>query len=256
MSRFYVTLPSNSSMECYPDNSVARFTTKLNGIIELEGDWEVGLTEISFPSDIQNVLDGHCYYTICVEDQFFRKITLDAKHYTSIRELVREMNGKQQMTIGEVDLFVGFFISNGKIGMTFQYHSQVKVTVDFSPDLARLSGLRSDETYVTGDDVISEREPNLSSNIRSVYVYCDLLEHVPVGDTKAPLLRIVDKSTELEGNVHRVFNPTLYVPLQKKCFDTVEIDMMVDTGDPVPFLSGKSFVVLEFRRVIHPYFAI
>ena len=115
------------------------------------------------------------------------------------------------MSIGEVDLFVGFFISNGKIGMTFEYQSQVKVTVDFSPDLARLSGLQSDETYVTGEEVISEREPNLLSNIRSVFVYCDLLEQVPVGDTKAQL-RIVDKSTELEGNVHRVFNPTLYVP--------------------------------------------
>jgi len=80
MSRFYVTLPSNSSIDCYPDNSVARFTTKLNGVIELKGDWEVGLTEISFPSDIQNVLDGHCYYTVHVEDRFFRKITLDAKH--------------------------------------------------------------------------------------------------------------------------------------------------------------------------------
>jgi len=67
--------------------------------------------------------------------------------------------------------------------------------------------------------VISEREPNLLSNIRSVYVYCDLLEHVPVGDTKALLLRIVDNSTELEGNVHRVFNPTLYVPLQKKTLE-------------------------------------
>ena len=149
-----------------------------------------------------------------------------------------------------MDLFVG------KIGMTFQYQSQVKVTVDFSPDLARLSGLRADETYFTGEDLISVREPNLSSNIRSVYIYFDLLEHVPVGDTKAPLLRIVDKSAELEGNVHRVFNPTLYVPLQKKCFDTVEIVMMIDSGDPVPFLSGKSFVVLEFRRVIHPYFVI
>jgi len=91
--------------------------------------------------------------------------------------------------------------------LTFEYQSQVKVTVDFSPDLARLSGLRSDETYVTGEDVISECEPNLSANIRSVYVYYDLLEHVPVGDTKAPLLRIVDKSTELERNVHRVSNP-------------------------------------------------
>jgi len=30
----------------------------------------------------------------------------------------------------------------------------------------------------------------------------------------------------------------------------VEIDTMIDIGDPVPFLSGKSFVVLEIRRVI------
>ena len=52
-------------MDCYPDNSVARFTTKLNSAIELEGDWVVGLTEISFPSDIENVLDGRCYYIVC-----------------------------------------------------------------------------------------------------------------------------------------------------------------------------------------------
>jgi len=144
----------------------------------------VGLTEISFPSDVENVLNGQCYYTIRVEGRFFRKITLDAKHYASIRDLVCSMNGKQQMSIGDVDLFVRFFISNGKIGMTFEYHSQVKVSVDFSRDLARLSGLRSDETYVTGADVISEHEPNLTSNIRSVYVYCDLLEHIPDGHTK------------------------------------------------------------------------
>jgi len=73
MSRFYVTLHSNSSMDCYPDNSAARFTTKVNGVIELEGDWEMGLTEISFPSDIDNVLDGHCYYTVHVEDRFSAK---------------------------------------------------------------------------------------------------------------------------------------------------------------------------------------
>jgi len=54
----------------------------------------VGLTEISFPSDIENVSDGHCYYTIHVQDRFFRKIMLDAKHYATIRDLVREMNAK------------------------------------------------------------------------------------------------------------------------------------------------------------------
>jgi len=93
-------------MDCYPENSVARFTTKLNGAIELEGDWEVGLTEISFPSGIENVSDGHWYYPIGVEDRVFRKIAFETKLYATIRDIMREMNAKQQMSIGEVDLFV------------------------------------------------------------------------------------------------------------------------------------------------------
>ena len=106
------------------------------------------------------------------------------------------------------------------------------------------------------DGVTENRTPNLMLNIRCVYVYCDILEHVPVGDTKAPLLRIVNKLSSLGGNVHRIWNPTLYVPLQKRCFDTVEINMMTDTGVVVPFINVKSFVVLEFRQVAHPYLPI
>jgi len=103
---------------------------------------------------------------------------------------------------------------------------------------------------------VSKLVPDLRGRIHSVYVYCDILEHVPVGDTKAPLLRIVNRDVKSIGNIHRVFNPLLYVPLQKKTFNTIEIDMRTDFGTIVPFLSGKSFVVLEFRRVIRPYFSI
>jgi len=106
---------------------------------------------------------------------------------------------------------------------------------------------------------LSKFPPDLRGRIQSVYVYCDVLEHVPVGDAKAPLLRIVDTDDKAIGNVHRVFNPLLYVPLQKNTFNTIDIDMRTDFGSigtNVPFLSGNSFVVLEFRRVIRPYFSI
>jgi len=96
----------------------------------------------------------------------------------------------------------------------------------------------------------------MEGDVNSVYVYCDILEHVTVGDTKAPLLRIVNKPKKQEGNVHHTFQPILYVPLQKKNFDTVEINMMTDTGQPVPFRFGKSFVVLEFRRNVHSYLGL
>jgi len=50
-----------------------------------------------------------------------------------------------------------------------------------------------------------------------------------------------------------MFNSIQYVPLQKKCFDSVNVYMMNDAGMPMPFLPGKSLVVLEFRRSAHQY---
>lgn len=66
----------------------------------------------------------------------------------------------------------------------------------------------------------------------------------------APLLRIVDLKPSRHGNMHQIFNEPIYVPLLKKHFDTIEINVMTDHGHPVPFKDGgKSFVVIEFRRV-------
>jgi len=47
-------------MNYYPNNTVAQFVTKLPQAIELNGDWEVALTEISFPIRLPNVLPNTC----------------------------------------------------------------------------------------------------------------------------------------------------------------------------------------------------
>jgi len=125
--------------------------------------------------------------------------------------------------------------------------------------LARILGFPHDRKIeYCLDDILAEREMELfPPTIGSAYVYCDLVEHVPVGDTKALLLRIVNRMTHRGGeNVHETFNPPLYMPLQKRCFDTIEINLMTDTGLPIPFRFGKSFVVLEFRRAAYKYFAM
>jgi len=54
--------------------------------------------------------------------------------------------------------------------MTFEYQSQVNMSVVFSQDLAHLLGLQADQTYGSGVDVISERDLNLTSNIRSIHM--------------------------------------------------------------------------------------
>ena len=99
----------------------------------------------------------------------------------------------------------------------------------------------------------SRKQATLQQNLLLAYVYCDLIEPTFVGDTKVPLLRTVNVDTDRQV-VNHIYTSPIYVPLQKKQFDTVEINIMTDTGEPVPFASGKSVVVLHFRRTSNPYF--
>jgi len=83
-----------------------------------------------------------------------------------------------------------------------------------------------------------------------MYIYCDVIQHVVVGDVMAPLLRIVDVKTASTSVEHQILNPPLYVPLLKKNFDTIEINIVTDEGLPFSFVDGKLVVVLEFKRRI------
>jgi len=78
-----------------------------------------------------------------------------------------------------------------------------------------------------------------------------------VGDIKALLLRIVNRKKDVaridDIVEHTTFNPIQYVPLQKKSFDTIDILLATDQGQPLPFVPGKAIVVLEFRQTVHPY---
>jgi len=168
---------------------------------------------------------------VALNDRILCKITLEPKHHLRVRDVLRDLN-EQQLTATSLHdrnkpPLVGFSMLSSKVKLNFYRAGDTRASVDFSPDLARLLGFEPYKRYMC-EGVTGKRTPNLMPNIRSVYVYCDILKHVPVGDTKAPLLRTVDKPSSLGGNVHRILNPTLYVPLQKRYFDTVEINMMTE----------------------------
>jgi len=91
-------------MDYYPQNTVAQYTTKLNGQIELDGKWEVGQTEISFPFDVDNVLEGECYFVINNPeyDDSSLNITLAAGYYGTFEELSAGLHDAQVLRITHV----------------------------------------------------------------------------------------------------------------------------------------------------------
>jgi hypothetical protein len=54
-TEFQLTLPSNSSVEYYPNNKATDFTTRLPTSISLEGEWEAALIDIQYPHNWYNI---------------------------------------------------------------------------------------------------------------------------------------------------------------------------------------------------------
>jgi hypothetical protein len=94
----------------------------------------------------------------------------------------------------------------------------------------------------------------LEGERQTLYIYCDILENVPVGDTLAPLLRTVDAEAPRGNIIHKNFDRPRHLPIQRKNFSSLEIDIRDGLGRPIPFESGTVIVTLHFKRATSSYF--
>jgi len=183
--------------------------------LELEGAWEVGLLEIASPSSIENVSEDQCYYTI-----YFKP----GNSYTIVRVLaglykienllvdaLHDAQRKQLRNIGamtdDAPLMVTFrapFAS--RMGMRVELSDDV-LSLEFSPDLAGILGFDANMKYSGHEPIWGQRVVDMYGSLGLVYVYCDLAEYVLVGDKKAPLLRIVDRPSDIKSIEHCIMNP-------------------------------------------------
>ena len=70
-SEFYVMLPSNSSLEYFPNNQTSNFVTKLSRTLQLDEEWEVGLAEIDYPHTWYNIHKGNNSVEIYAPDNLY-----------------------------------------------------------------------------------------------------------------------------------------------------------------------------------------
>ena len=59
MDLFTKELVSNAYGELFPDNTLSSFTNFLPEQVNLEGQWEVAILEISYPSMYKNITEGY-----------------------------------------------------------------------------------------------------------------------------------------------------------------------------------------------------
>ena len=98
---FYVTLPSNASLDVHPDNTLSNYTVQLPRTLYLKPGFEVALAEIQYPLSWKTVPDYTFGVLNLTEDVDITTIVFPDAHYDSVLELVRVIN-KNLVTFFEI----------------------------------------------------------------------------------------------------------------------------------------------------------
>ena len=247
-NHFQLSLPSNASMDIYPNNTTAQYRIKLPKHIELSGEWNVSLKEISIPVAVVNIAANTYKFRITdtagvepVDEQWMPR----SEHITIV-SIVAALNGLIKAKYG---ISVKTQIVGGRRWVRLDLTSN-RYGIQMNRQLCELLGYATDRVIYRGRNP-AHSAPKLPGLVHNLYVYCDIVDDVIVGDTVAPLLRIVEVTrAEEQTKIHTVVNTPLFVPVQKKSFDTIAIWIMTDFGAPAPFPddAGKTHIVLEFRK--------
>jgi hypothetical protein len=108
-------------------------------------------------------------------------------------------------------------------------------------------GFNEDYYEVSMEAAVSR--PKQINNINTLFLYCDCIDYQYIGDTFAPLLRVVAVPNELNygDNVNLIFDSPHYVPVSRNTINTIEMSILDDIGELIKFNYGKVLIKLHFR---------
>ena len=259
---------SDASSQLFSNNTLSSFTTFLPEQVNLDGQWEVAISEKSYPSMYQNVTEGKFRFY----DEKLSKTTeayyLEPGLFFSITDIMEAMNTFIQER------------NNHRVTCITIKVSRVtqKVTVYLANEESSVAIFTTDFGHIFGGDVRNDlgkvmcgkgpHEPTFAFDIvpiHSLIVYTDIVECHIVGDTKAPLLRCFpfismlksgDIITTGQNMNYQTFSNLQFRRLLKNSFHSIHIDLQDTSGEKIPSVSGGiTRLVFMFRKVsdLHLY---
>ena len=151
MSSFTVELVSNASFDCYQNNILSSFSNFLPEQINPDGEWEVAITELSYPSLYQNITEGKFFYldeatSDTKPSDYYR---LDPGLYPSISDIVNEKNRKIREREKYEKTPTKLHVDKIAQRVSLSLPNQNSLLVNFSADLCHVFGCE-EAVYVMG----------------------------------------------------------------------------------------------------------
>lgn len=270
---FTIYLISTASMDIFPDNTISSFRNFLKEPLKLEGDWRVALSEITFPSNIKNVTDGTIYYydgknVSSNEATVLSKATIPEGEHKSVDRLLESIDMilpiyfdfRHDEPTGHVYLEMGknqgiTFVSR-EIPNILGFHG----VADWAPDKVHI-GYKCPNPITVAEDGTQyfrgDFPADITAGTQLLFVYTDIIDYQHLGDTKSPILSVIDANRRLKNGSlfhdrtlqRRPIQNYHYKKLLKSSIDSIKIELRTETGKLAPFLgTGKSVLVLHFKK--------
>ena len=262
-----IELVSNASGELFPNNTLSSFTNFLPEQVNLEGQWEVAISEITYASMYQNITEGKFVFF----DEKLAKSTstykLEPGLYTSITDIVEAMNTLIQERNNHNETYITVKVSRISQKVVLMLGKDTSGLAFCSIDLGHNFGNNVGNAFgvlMIGKGLHESEFAYDIVRIHSLMIYSNLVEYNLVGDTKAPLLRCFPFISKLNGGDiittgqylnYQTFSNLQFRPLLKNSFHSIHIDLRDTSGEKIPFVSVDiNRLVLMFRMVSNIHF--
>ena len=252
-------------MDVFPDNTLSDYTVKLDPPLNLNGNYEVGLCEITYPRSWLNVKQDEMYISMALTGEGGKLdghnfVSLPEGHYDSVDNLIAVLNElipqkfvhSRPPPFGKIpkEVWRNMFYYKVQVGKV-QLTLPPKVRIHMSKPLAHVLGFKN-QIHEGGQHVFADHVANINQNLGTLYVYISIIEDRRVGDTLAPLLRLVPLNNPRGSASFQSFHNIQFAPLKYTSFDRVTVVIRNGRGEKVAFEGGEVILTLQVQRQTLP----
>ena len=253
------------------------------------GEWEVGLTSIQYSRNWINVPrssilihnGGESFADLAgFNPRLLESTGIHGRNVKSIKELIKVLNGRMARSNSGKAVKFTLDETNNRVTVTLwnriekgqeeaaeaaadaypnDVYKRIRAAAGYAPDvrvkgvgyimlapqLAKILGLPSGRLMRT---VTGARPASLGA-FSSMYIYSDIIQEVPVGNTLAPLLSVIPVARDGAYEVvHKEILHVRFHEVRGSVVQDIHVKIADDVGKTVVFDGGFVVISLELRR--------
>ena len=263
MDDFHMVLPSSVHNLAGGINHPGHYTTYMNTPITLDREhWKVAAIEITLSNCWFNISkeNAQIHFGTIVEghnpadDAIYREIR--AGYYNGTADLLKALNhqlniggSKIRFIAGSTGPWTPRVVLDIPVGEYIVLHRALCNILGFGNDANCGFINHPNDGDGSNIQIVADRGCDANRSLQNIYVYCNIIKAIVVGDSTVPILRVFPANAEQHSTiVHHEFTLPHYRALETGDLSVIEIKLCDKHGNIISFHEGDVVLQLHFKR--------